>query len=127
VDSGTKETFIKVKRKDFYDKVWENIEKYAAVQPESNRVKTKFILIPNLNDTKEEIDAWIAKSIECGIKHLAFDIEMMWYNKNKDNLPESLFEIVKYTLDKIKENNLDLELIDRSVIISKELEKRNKL
>ena len=29
VDSGTKETFVKVKRFDFYDKVWENIAKYA--------------------------------------------------------------------------------------------------
>ena len=127
VDSGTQETFVKVKRKDFYNKVWENIAKYASVQPESDRVKTKFILIPNLNDTKEEIDEWIRKSKECGIKHLAFDIEMMWYNSNKNNLPESLFEIVEYTLDKIKENNLDVELIDRGVIISKELEKRKKL
>lgn len=121
VDSGTRETFIKVKRFDFYDKVWENIKKYAQVQPQSDRVKTKFILIPNVNDTKEEIDAWINKSIECGVKHLAFDVEMMWYNENKDNIPQYIYDLVKYTLDKIKENNLDIELIDRGVILSKEI------
>ncbi len=119
VDSGTRETFIKVKRFDFYDKVWENIKRYAQVQPQSDRVKTKFILIPNINDSKEEIDAWINKSIECGVKHLAFDVEMMWYNENKENIPQYIYDLVQYTIEQIKEKNLDIELIDRGVILSK--------
>ena len=118
VDSGTKETFIKVKRYDFYDKVWENIAKYASVQKRPDSVKTKFILIPDINDTEEEINAWIEKSIQVGVKHLAFDIEMMWYNENKNNLPEKLLKTVKYTLNKIEENNLEVELIDRGVIVA---------
>ncbi len=118
VDSGTKETFIKVKRYDFYDKVWENIAKYASVQKRPDSVKTKFILIPDINDTEEEINAWIEKSIQAGVKHLAFDIEMMWYNENKNNLPEKLLKTVKYTLNKIEENNLEVELIDRGVIVA---------
>lgn len=124
VDSGTKDMFIKVKRFDFYDKVWENIEKYARVQPVNDCVKTKFILIPEVNDTKEEIHAWIKKSIAAGVKHLAFDIEMMWYNKNSEHLPDSLFEIVQFTFDKIKEYGLNVELIDRGVIVSDILKSR---
>lgn len=127
VDSGTKETFIKVKRFDFYDRVWENIAKYASVQKRSDSVKTKFILIPGVNDTKEEIDRWIEKSICAGVKHLTFDVEMMWYNENKNNLPSELFEIVKYALNRIKERNLQTELIDRGLIISKMLESQNNL
>lgn len=119
VDSGTKETFIKVKRFDFYDKVWDNVRKYAEIQQKRDSVKTKFILIPNLNDTREEIDAWIEKSISVGVKHLAFDVEMMWYNENKNNLPQYIIDLTKYAINKIKENNLDVELIDRGVIISK--------
>lgn len=118
VDSGTREGFIKVKRFDFYDMVWKNVQKYANVQPKTDCVKTKFILIPGVNDSVHEINAWIQKSLIYGVKHLAFDIEMMWFDKNKNNLPESLFEIVKYTLEEIKSNNLDVELIDRGVIIS---------
>ena len=121
VDSGTRDTFIKVKRYDFYDKVWENVKKYASVQPQSDRVKTKFILIPNVNDTKDEIDAWVSKSVECGVKHLAFDVEMMWYNENKNNIPSEILELVAYALNKIKENNLDVELIDRGYILSKKI------
>ena len=118
VDSGTKDCFIKIKRFDFYDIVWENIRKYASVQKRSDSVKTKFILIPGVNDSKSEINAWIKKSLSVGIKHLAFDIEMFWFDKNKNNLPQSIFDIVEYVINEIKINNLDLELIDRGVIIS---------
>lgn len=124
VDSGTKDTFIKIKRYDFYDKVWENIKRYASVQPKSDCVKTKFIVIPGINDTKDEIDSWIKKSIDSGVKHLAFDIEMMWYDKNKNDLPKSLLDLAEYALDSIKQHNLDVELIDRGVIISNIIESR---
>lgn len=125
VDSGTRETFEKVKRYDFYDKVWENIAKYAAVQNASNLVKTKFILIPGINDTKEEIESWIKKSIASGVKHVAFDIEMIWYDKNKENIPKHIYDLAKYTLDLIAENSLDIELIDRGYIIAEQLKKQN--
>lgn len=127
VDSGTKETFIKVKRRDFYDKVWENIAAYASVQPQSDRVKTKFIVIPGLNDTKDEIDAWIAKSLEASVKHLAIDLEMMYYDKNKDNLPNELFDLFEYAINKIQENELQIEFIDRGVIISNKLKLENRI
>ncbi len=127
VDSGTKETFIKVKRKDFYDKVWENIKKYVSVQPSSDRVKTKFIVIPELNDTKEEIDAWINKSIQVGVTHLVLDLEIIYYNKNKKSLPSSIYDLFEYAIKSIKNLDLDLELIDRGLIISRQLKLENRI
>ena len=118
VDSGTRETFIKVKRYDFYDKVWENIKRYASVQPSPDRVKTKYILIPDINDNKEEIIKWLDKSINAGVKHVAFDVEMMWYNQNKENIPQSICDTVKFAIDEIKEKSLDVELIDRGCILA---------
>ena len=52
---------------------------------------------------------------------------MMWFNKNKENLPVSLYRIVEYLLNKVKEKNLDIELIDRGVIIADELKIKNVL
>lgn len=124
VDSGTRETFVKVKRCDFYDIVWENIKRYANAQIKSNSVKTKYILIPGVNDTKEEIDLWIQKSVDSGVKHLAFDIEANWFGKYQNNIPEYIFELAEYVLNQIKEKNLEIELIDRGVIISNMLKSR---
>lgn len=127
VDSGTKETFIKVKRKDFYDKVWENVARYAAVQPSGDRVKTKFIVIPDVNDNKEEIDAWINKSIEAGVKHLTIDLEMMYFDKNKDNIPSSIYDLFEYVINKVNSLGLQIEIIDRGIIISQKLKLENRI
>lgn len=118
VDSGTRETFEKIKKYNKYSEVWENIKKYASVQPQTDKVKTKFILIPDYNDTEEEIDSWLKKSIECGVKHVAFDVEMSWYVEHQNDIPQRIMDLVKYTLDKIKEYNLDVELIDRGRILA---------
>lgn len=127
VDSGTKETFNKVKRRDFYDIVWENISKYALVQPESNRVKTKFIVIPDVNDTKEEIQAWVEKSICSGVKHLALDLELFYYERNKENLPDNLLDLFEYAIKLINQKGLDVEYIDRGVIIYQKLKQLNRV
>ncbi len=124
VDSGTKETFIKVKRFDFYDKVWENIKKYASVQPLPDRVKTKYILIPNINDNENEIEKWLDKSIEAGVKHVAFDVEMMWYNQNKENIPAYICDLIKFTLNSVTKKGLDIELIDRGFILAEKITKK---
>ncbi len=118
VDSGTRDTFIKVKRFDFYDEVWENIARYASVQAGTDKVKTKFILIPHINDSKDEIDLWLQKSISAGIKHVAYDIECTWFNRYQHNLPSNIFSITEYVLNKTKEYGLDIELIDRGRIIA---------
>ena len=119
VDSGSKELFKKIKRYDFYDIVWENIKKYSSVKKHLHSVKTKYIIIPDVNDIEEEINLWIQKSLEADIKEVALDIEQNWYDKNKNKLPERIFEITEYAINKIKENNLGLELIDRGSIIAK--------
>ena len=121
VDSGTQEMFKQVKRRDFYHKVWENISRYCAVQPYPDRVKTKYIFIPNLNDNKEEVDAWVNKSIASGVKHLVIDVEMMYYNEYNGELPASTIEVFKYSVDLIKNKDLNLDFIDRGFLLAKKL------
>ena len=60
-DAGSSETFYKVKRVNKFDKFWQNVEKYAQAQPKDNNtlVETKFIIIPGVNDNKEEIEKWL--------------------------------------------------------------------
>ena len=52
-DSGTRETYKKVKRVDKFEQFWKTAKKYAEAQQngEIKFVETKFILIPEVNTT----------------------------------------------------------------------------
>ena len=65
VDAGSKKIHEKVKQVKSYDKVWKNIKKYASLKKPStdNNIDLKYILVHGLNDTEEEIDLWMKKSL----------------------------------------------------------------
>jgi pyruvate-formate lyase-activating enzyme len=63
LDSGTPETFGKVKGVDRFDAVCENIRKYAK-HAHAGSVSLKYILIPGLNDNDEDIDGFLKISKE---------------------------------------------------------------
>ena len=51
IDAGTRETFHLVKGFDFYDKVTANIRMYR----DNGRVDLKYVIIPGVNDTEDDI------------------------------------------------------------------------
>ncbi|MDE6993222.1 MAG: radical SAM protein [Lachnospiraceae bacterium] len=57
IDAGTQETFQKIKGVNGFDRVRENLRKYA--QAPMGIVSTKFIFIPGINDTPEDVDGFI--------------------------------------------------------------------
>lgn len=115
-DAGTRETFKKVKRVDKFEKFWENAKKYSQAQnnlDEKIYVETKFILIPEVNTNKEEIDKWLEKTVEVGIKTIVVDIENDFCRDLRSkNLPspQYLVDLSSYIIQRAKE--LDLLLID---------------
>lgn len=108
VDSGFAETYKKIKRTNTYNRVWDNIKKYVSAQGENKySVKTKFIIIPNVNDNVEEIEQWLQKSIQNGIKSVSIDIESIWYFRNRNNIPTSLLELISYVQKRAEELKLE--------------------
>ena len=57
LDSGTSETFAKIRGVDLFDKVIENLGKYAATGGE---IVVKYILLEGMNDSKDEIDKFLS-------------------------------------------------------------------
>ncbi len=114
-DSGSREMYQRVKRVDKFDKFWENARKYAKAQTDYTKalVETKFILIPEINTTKEEIDKWLNLNVENGIKSVVIDIENDYCKdlraKNLEK-PKYLVELCEYIINRAKQ--LDLQLID---------------
>lgn len=121
VDSGTKETYYKVKKVDCFDKVWENLNKYSEAKKYPHGVKAKYIIIPKINDEKNEIDAFFKKIKITSISEVAVDIELFWFNKNQNNIPDPVYKTLSYFIEKAKEYGLGVETVDRAAILAKNL------
>ena len=110
IDAGTKKVHEKVKRVVSFDRVYENFEKYCrAKRPENNnKVCSKFIIVPNFNDSKDEISRWIEKSKQTRVSELALnadDCVFMTDNPDKKNLMK-IKELTDFFLEIVKRENL---------------------
>ena len=88
VDSGSKQTYEKIKQVPCFDKVWQNMAKYAKTK--NGLIRTKYVLIPGINDSLSEIKNFMKKTYDAGIRNIAFDIEDNWFKANRDKLIEEL-------------------------------------
>lgn len=97
VDSGTEEMHARIKEVKTYDRVWGNLKRYASVQQNRELVKAKYIVIPGVNDTKEEVNAWLDKSKECGIGYVLQEIESQWFYSRRENIPQYIYDLFDYS------------------------------
>lgn len=99
-DAGFDSTYNKIKNNNNFNSVWKNTKKYSSFQNGNKNVFSKYVIIPNLNDNKNEIDEWLKKSALAGVKSVIVDIEHNYYANNKDNFKNaykllSLCEYIK--------------------------------
>ena len=118
-DSGTKETFKKIKRTDKHKQVWNNIKKYSFSAKSSELVKTKFIIIPGINDNKDEILQFLIQNKNNNIKYCEIDIEISWFysNREKQTNFDKIYDLYKYAVEKANELDLYLEAKDRMILL----------
>ena len=97
VDSGTEEMHARIKEVKTYDKVWDNLRRYAAIQQNRELVKVKYIVIPGVNDTREEINAWLDRCVDFGIGYVIQEIESQWFYSRRDRVPQYIYDLFDYT------------------------------
>ncbi len=114
VDSGSKTMHEKIKQVKSYVNVWENLKKYAQHQKGTSVVKTKYILIPNVNDSISEIDLWLEKSKEIGVNSVLQEIESEWFYSRRDNVPDYVIKYFDYAKQKADELGLNYDLYERA-------------
>lgn len=120
LDSGSRKIYEQIKKVDCFDKVCKNIKEYAKAVQKSNPIdfQVKYIIIPGVNDNKEEIDRWFDFCVnEAGVKSLSADIEEEWFIAHRDNMPNELIDLCKYIKDKTLEKGLDFLFYDRAQIL----------
>ena len=110
VDCGDREKFKQIKQVDAYNKVIDTLKKYVKSKCNNrNMVRSKYIIIPNVNDTKEDINKWLDETEKIGIQQVILDFEADWLERNKRNIPEHIDEIYQYIVDSSYKRGLDLQ------------------
>lgn len=124
IDAGSKEVHQKVKQVKSYDKVWNNLKEYAKHQPEgADNVKAKYIIVPGLNDTEEEINLWLEKCKSINIKSVVLNLDFNWIMKNVDGDLMPIYNLMQYTLHRTWELGMKCELYGQIFQVKCEVEK----
>ncbi len=115
IDSGCEKTYKKIKSVNCFKKVVENMKKYAAANKNNYGLMTsKYIIIPNVNDNRKEIDLWIETVKSIDGKWLAVDIEDVWYKINRATISPYYLDLINYIINRANEYNMKVELYDRA-------------
>jgi pyruvate-formate lyase-activating enzyme len=123
IDAGSKEVHRKVKQVPSYDSVWKNLAEYSKAQPKgADYVKTKYIIVPGLNDTEEELNLWLEKSAAIGIKSVVLNLDFNWIMDNVDKDLMPLYNLMKYTQHRAYELGINCELYGQIFQVKCEVE-----
>ncbi len=125
VDSSSPKIYERIKQVPCHDKVWANLKKYADAK--NGLIRTKYVLIPGINDSLSEIKNWLQKTYDAGIRNIAFDIEDNWFKEHRENIPQYIYVIFDFVFDCYKQYNIDsCELYERAYNLKVDRENRQK-
>lgn len=105
LDSGSRETYKKIKRVDTYDRVIENLHKYKE---KGCNIFLKYILIPEYNDNLEEIIKFLDVCSELKVQHVTLSQNLSGFvdgvkHKADPDMPESMFCLFTYMVARLQE------------------------
>ena len=109
IDAGTRETYKKIKNRDWFKRVVDTVKKYKkGLDPiTASLVSLKYIFIPGYNDNLEEVQAWLKLVKELGITNLQLELEHHWYEQHQC-CPDHIKEYIKIVEDYVHENKCNL-------------------
>lgn len=107
LDSGTKETYLKLKQVDKFEKSVENIKRYITAAG-NDSVIIKYIIVNGYNDNLDEFIKFTNIMKSLNVKIIVLDIDYRDIIDKSFTIPQNYYEIVKYAENFCKENNIDL-------------------
>ncbi len=125
VDSSSAKIYKQIKRVPCFDKVWNNLAQYAKTK--NGLIRTKYVLIPGVNDNLSEVKNWLQKTYNAGIKDIAFDIEDNWFKANRYKIPQYIYVIFDFVYNCHKQYKIETcELYERAYNLKVDRENRLK-
>lgn len=127
IDSGSEECFRFMKGHGDYHLVWEHIRDYCRA---SDKVYVKYNVC-NYNSDLAEVEIFVQKCKECGVKHVIIDAEVNSYQPSKNAGPfyytEKEFEAAHYLEKLAKEEGLDVIISGYAFSVRKEIDDRGNI
>lgn len=116
IDSGTKETYEKIKRVKTFDKVWKNLKNYiiAAKDNPNSSVSAKYIILQGINDNLDEIKTFIQKCNEINCTDIEIATEFFELNKDRGKM-YSLYEKTRniiFYLKNLNDSRIHFDMFD---------------
>ena len=119
VDAGTKTVHQKVKRVVSYDRVMENLARYCqAKKPENaNKVRSKFVIVPDFNDKESEILKWVKTAKNMGVSELVLNADDCMYMEKEPNLEHfrRVKELTDYFIKTVNELDCRYHLYSNAI------------
>ncbi len=113
IDTGSRDLFKVMKKLDKYNDVLKNLKHYLKdTEFNKDRIVAKYIIIPNVNDNKEEIDKWIETCKNIGIKTLQPAIEFCSQVVKPGTFKEKQGELYYYMKEQIEKNGFEMITYD---------------
>ena len=111
LDSGCRETYLKIKQVDCFEQVVNNVAKYTSSSENAKeKIVLKYILVDDVNDNKEEIEKFIKTVVSLGVKNVRMDVDYEKYKYSFHNkVPEHYFELFDYFYELSAKNELTIE------------------
>ena len=110
VDCGDRQKFKQIKQVDAYNKVMDTLKKYVKAQGQNKKmVRSKYIIIPKVNDTVEDVNKWLDETQKVGIQQVIIDFEADWLERNKTNIPSYIDDLYDYIVSAVKQRGLDIQ------------------
>ena len=113
VDCGSKEAYKKIKRVDKFEEVSQTIKRYIDdAGLNSSRIKVKYIIFPNVNDNKQEIDLFFDLCKKIGVKTVARavnHVESKMSTTKNQVIEASVIKSYKYFEEQAKKYNFELQ------------------
>ena len=91
IDSGTRETYINIKKEDYFYKVIENIKKYCAIN--NNCIFIKYLFC-EYNSNKKEIDSFINMMKSCGVIHIFISLNDFEINSLHQDMIDNMIYFI---------------------------------
>ena len=88
----------------------DTLKKYVKAQGNNKKmVRSKYIIIPKVNDTVEDVNKWLDETQKIGIQQVIIDFEADWFERNKTNIPSYIDDLYNYIVSTVKQRGLDIQ------------------